>query len=356
VRKIRLISAAVIIFHLLSGLVYAETTRIGITFSSTQSEYLGQDWKKTYIQILDMGFDIIRLGAYWSQIEKEKDRFDFSDLDWQIREAKKRGVSVVLTVGMKAPRWPEYFIPDWVLKETHLGFGADVSKNDYVKERCLKFIRETIVHCRQERIIKYWQVENEPLDRSGANKWWIDKDFLREEIELVKELDNRNRQVILNVATYPNGFLRFLSRITSPNDPLSESLQLCDILGINVYPTVGHKFFWFKLRFRTDSGQRLKYLSDIVELAKEKGKEVWATELQAEPWEPGELVHKGRSEPTTAWPGVMRETFKELHSLGIDTIFLWGGEYWHFRKSEHADESWLEAVSKLLKNKKDLLD
>ena len=92
----------------------------------------------------------------------------------------------------------------------------------------------------------------------------------------------------------------------------------------------------------------MRYLSDIVELTKEKKKEIWATELQAEPWEPGELVHKDKGQPTTAWPEAIKQTFKELHSLGIDTIFLWGGEYWHYRKFKHNDISWLEAISSLL--------
>jgi beta-galactosidase GanA len=31
-----------------------------------------------------MGFDIIRIGAYWNRIEKEEGIFDFNELDRQI--------------------------------------------------------------------------------------------------------------------------------------------------------------------------------------------------------------------------------------------------------------------------------
>ena len=75
-KKLRSILFLLIIFHIITAPVCAEPVHIGMTFSPRQSEYLDQDWKKTYIQILDMNFDIIRLVAYWSQIENQKDRFD----------------------------------------------------------------------------------------------------------------------------------------------------------------------------------------------------------------------------------------------------------------------------------------
>ena len=42
---------------------------IGTTFSPRQCFYLDLDWRETYLQSLDYGFEIIRLGAYWDTIE-----------------------------------------------------------------------------------------------------------------------------------------------------------------------------------------------------------------------------------------------------------------------------------------------
>jgi len=330
---------------------YAEELRIGVTFSPKQSEYLEQEWKEVYLEILDMGFDMIRLGAYWSEIEPKEGLYDFRVLDWQIRQAHKKGVPVLLTVGMKSPRWPEYFIPKWVHRKTRLSFGKDLAESEYLTEKTLQFMSVVVQRYRRESIIHYWQVENEPLERSGPMKWWINKDFLEQEIELVRELDKRGRPIVLNVATYPNGMLRFLHKLTSPNIPISEAAQLCDILAINVYPMVGHKLWKLKLRFKAGIASHKEYLTKVIDTARSQGKEVWATELQAEPWEPGELVHKGKEGPTTAWPEGFMADFDQLSDLGVRTIFLWGAEYWNFRKTKHKDESWNNAALEILKRR-----
>ncbi len=330
---------------------YAEPLRIGTTYSPRQSEYLGLDWKETYLSILDFGFDVIRLGTYWNEIEKTADNYDFTFLDWQIFEAKRRKIPIVLTVGMKAPRWPEYFIPKWMLKRVDHGFGAKISDDHYLKERVLQFIRVVVTHYRNEKTIRYWQVENEPLDRAGAQYWWISNKFLKQEIDLVRKIDHQKRPIIVNVATYPNKFLRSLTRFFSPYDSVQKSLPLCDIVGLDVYPVVGHKFWWKKLYFWTDSKERKEYFSEILDFVKKHDRKAWIIEFQAEPWEPGLLVHKGKDRPPTGWPEMSRAHFQEFRSLGFDTIFLWGAEYWQFRKAQHKDEGWWKMVLDLFQTK-----
>ena len=317
---------------------------MGTTYSPRQSQYLEQDWKKTYLEVLDAGFDVIRLGAYWSEMEKEPDVFDFDDLDWQIAMARKKGIQVLLTVGMKAPRWPEYFIPEWVFGKRLPPKGADLGKETYLCGRTLIFIRKVVERYKNEKSIRYWQVENEPLDRMGAHKWWIGKSFLKREVELVRELDPENRPIVINVATYPNLLHRLWTRLFTSNDPIGESIELCDILGLNVYPVFGHKFLGYGYRVRSSKRARLEYLKKVVALAEKNGREVWATELQAEPWEPGQLVHKGKEQPSTSSPEEFRETLLELRSVGIDTVFLWGAEYWYFRKIRHNDHLWWDTA------------
>jgi hypothetical protein len=329
----------------------AEQLRLGTTFSPRQSEYLEMDWKETYHMILEIGFDIIRLGAYWNEIEKEEDIYDFSVLDWQVREARKKSIPVVLTIGMKAPRWPEYFIPEWVLEKVSLPFAADLSKKKYLRERTLKFIEKVVNHYKSEAIIRYWQVENEPMNRMGEKYWFIGKDFLKEEVALVRKLDEDSRPILLTVATYPNKFLSFLANISINHDPIKESLEICDILGLNIYPAIGYKFWWKDFYFWTKRAERQKYYSAVLALAKSKGKKVWGVELQAEPWEPGQLVHKGKERPPTGWPEMTEDIFREIHLLGVDTIFLWGAEYWRYRAMQYGDMKWWKTVFGILREK-----
>ncbi len=335
-----------------TSISYAEHLKIGTTYSQKQSEYLSQDWKKVYASILEIGFDVLRLGAYWDEIEKKEGIYDFDNLDWQIEQAKKKSISVLLTVGMKAPRWPEYHIPAWVLRNAKLSAGQDVSRDNYLKEKTLKFVKTVVERYDNESIIKWWQVENEPLDRSGPKHWWIGRNFLKEEVELVRSIDTKKRPIVINLATYPNKVLHVIARLSSPTYPVTNALPLCDILGINIYPTVGHKLWNLKLYFWSKPGERMKCYSSVINKAHRAGKKVWVTELQAEPWEPGELVHKAEENPKTASTDMILTAFNELQSLGIDAVLLWGVEYWCYRQERYEDSSWWRKAINLIKSKR----
>ncbi|MFH1791308.1 MAG: beta-galactosidase [Candidatus Omnitrophota bacterium] len=329
----------------------ARHMRIGTTFSQRQSLYLEQDWEKAYLVVLDVGFDMVRLGAYWDEIEKREGEYDFSVLDWQVNEARKRGIPVLLTVGMKAPRWPEFFIPEWVKARAKIRFGTDVSKDAFLRDKTLKFIRETVLHFNGNEGVGYWQAENEPLDRSGPDMLWIGPDFLKQEAELIRSLDTGKRPVVVNIATYPNKFLYFMSRLGSGTSPLQDALSICDILGVNIYPVVGHKLWWIKLYFWTHSHEREELFSHVMTEAGRWGKDVWVTELQAEPWEPGELVHKGEGTPITASPDMTETALDELDASGINTVLLWGCEYWIYRVARYKDKGWWLKFFDILREK-----
>ncbi|NQT33341.1 MAG: beta-galactosidase [Candidatus Omnitrophica bacterium] len=343
----------VIIAFFQSSALFAAPLQIGTTYSPKQSEYLEVDRKETYLAVIEMGFDVIRLGAYWDEIEREEGVYDFSRLEWQVKEARKRGIKVALTVGMKAPRWPEYFIPEWVLKKADLPRGSDVSKSEYLRQKTLQFIEETVNRYENDPAIHYWQVENEPLLRIGPGDWFIGKEFLTEEVALVRKLDSRKRPIILTVPTYPNKTLKFIMNLKNKYDSLEESLGVADIIGLNVYPAIGQKFWGINFYFHTKQKEREIYFGQILDKIKNKGKKAWVVELQAEPWEPGQLVYKGSERPPTGQPGMAEEYFNELEGLGVDTILLWGAEYWRFRELRHEDAEWMKAIKGILKKNKE---
>ncbi len=338
----------IILYLLITPLVFSGEIETGMTFSPIQCEYLNQPWEAIYEDILDMGFDLIRLGAYWDEIEAIEGEYDFSRLDLQIEKARMRNIAIVLTIGMKAPRWPEYFIPKWVLKKIKLKHASDVSTNEYLRKATLNFIEKTLQRYQNEDAIICWQVENEPLDRAGPNLWYIGKDFLLEEATLIRKIDKKQRPLMINIATYPNTILMLLNRIFSATNPLNDSLEICDILGLNIYPIVGQRFFGIDMTFKTTSGSRYKYLKKIKEKAHTNNVPIWVTELQAEPWDPGKLVHIDQAQPITSSPSQIREYFLELRSLGLETIFFWGAEYWLFRENNFHDTSWRDIVTGLM--------
>jgi len=343
--KLKITACFIMLFVMLPRTACAEArkARVGVTFSQVQCEYLGMDWRETYREVLALNVDILRLGAYWGRIEKQKGEFDFSELDWQIRQAAQHNVRVLLTVGMKAPRWPEYFIPAWLAKEADFRFGSAVSDRPAVAERALIFISKVIERYKDEEVIIAWQVENEPFSRAGPKELWIRGSFLKNEVDLVRELDGRGRPVVLNAMTYANGFLRFFARLLYVKNPVYEIIDIAQIPALNVYPAIGHKVIGTEICFWTTPRGRIAYLRRFVDHARRQNKSLWVTELQAEPWEPGELVHTGKAQPVTCGADRFIAAFDELRSLGIDTVFLWGVEYWLYRKHQHDDPTWVNA-------------
>ncbi len=347
-KKTAVISLVTFLVLLPVYLIAGKPTKIGVTFSQVQCEYLELDWKEIYEKTLGMGFDIIRLGSYWSRIEKKEGVYDFSELDWQIKKAQERNIKVLLTLGMKAPRWPEFFIPTWLLQKIRLHWGSDAANNKLLKERTLEFIRQIVSRYKDKDCISAWQVENEPFNRSGPKELWIGEPFLKEEIAMVKNLDANARPVVVNAMTYPNKLLRFFARFLYRKNPAYAAINISDIPAFNVYPVIGHKLFSRKVCFLSNKDERNAYLKKFVTYASARNKKTWITELQAEPWEPGELVHLSKEPAITCAAGQLLSLFGEMNSLGIDTVFLWGVEYWYFRQEFRGDDSWISSALHLL--------
>ena len=148
----------------------AKAIRWGVVFSQKHAEALGLDWRETFLALLDdLRIRNIKIIAHWDLIEPEKDYFEFSDLDWQIKEAQKRNAKVILVLGMKTGRWPECHLPYW---------AKSLGKEDQQKE-ILGLIENIVLRYKNYSNILYWQVENEPFFRFGeCPQWWPQKSFL----------------------------------------------------------------------------------------------------------------------------------------------------------------------------------
>ena len=92
-----------------------------ISFSQLYANSLGLDWKEVYQEILtDLRPQKIRIAAYWTEIEKERGGYNWDDLDWMIEQAGESGTEVTLAFGIKVPRWPECFIPEFYLDDKEM--------------------------------------------------------------------------------------------------------------------------------------------------------------------------------------------------------------------------------------------
>ncbi|MDO8492178.1 MAG: hypothetical protein Q7S34_00865 [bacterium] len=300
----------VILFFLLSFGKNPSSISYGLTFSKTYSDYLGVPFKETYISILDdLKVRKLRLMAYWPQTEPSKNVFDFVDLDFQIEEAQKRKAEVILAIGRRLPRWPECHVPSWAKGE----LWQDQKKELFV------YLEKVVERYKGYENIKYWQVENEPFLSVFAyeNCGDLDKDFLKEEIALVKKLDP-SRPVLLT---------------DSGNLGLWKSAwQLGDVFGTSVYvylwnPMVGEikSIYWpsfYKVK---------KNLMSLIYGPKKS----LLIELSLEPW----LLEPIINAPIDIQISRMDVSkFDEVigfaKKTGFDEQYLWGVEWWYFMKDK----------------------
>lgn len=328
----------------------SEPVQVGVTFSHRRAAALGLDYRATYEQVLQMHFRVVRLAAYWDEV----DAGGYGALDWLMQRSAAAGQPVVLTVGMKSLGWPEFYIPQRY--QPAVPPGGDVSHDAALSSAALAFVSTTVERYRGYGNIVRWQVENEPFNRAGPNRWWIGAGLLAREVETVRSLDRR--PFILNVFGH---FDMALDQMSSRNGMTlagllgfdadsaeRDSLALLragDTLGFDVYTRIGYRVLG-REAVATASQDWDEYVARWRETAAAQAKATWVTEMQAEPWEadPSELAS-----PRSFAAGDMQRMFADLKDTGQRTVMLWGAEYWFWRL-QNGDPTWIEAGRQILRD------
>jgi hypothetical protein len=298
----------------------------GVNFSKKYTEEMGLDWKDTYIKILDeLGTKNLRIVAYWDDSEKEKDNYDFSDVIWQIEEAKKRDANVIMAIGYKVPRYPECFEPDWVNK-----YNEEEREKELVE-----YVSTAVEVLKDYDNIKIWQIENEPFWPFGDCKE-IKRETVIKEINSVKKIDNRP---VLVQDSGEGGFW-------------FPTYTLGDKLGISMYRKIWYNFwgiffgefiyFQYPLAHWT-----YKIKADIVGIPYE---DVLVTELQAEPWGPGlnSTLTQEDIDQTMSHHHFI-STLNYAQKGGFKDLYFWGAEWWLYMK-EHRNDSYYWDTAKAIMN------
>ncbi len=294
----------------------------GVNFSQKQSENLGLNWKENYSALLDdLKVKNLKIAAHWDLLEPVNNEYKFEDLDWQINEAEKREAKLILVIGMKTSRWPECHLPEW---------AKSLSKEEQQRE-ILEMLEDVVLRYRDSASIKYWQVENEPLFEFGECPW-SDKDFLKQEISLVKSLNKR--PVIIS----DSGELSFWFG----------SAGLGDIVGVTTYRKV-----WFsELGIYITYPLTPAFYGNRAEIIKRVfNKDVIGVELQAEPWCNAFLKDCPLEEQEKT---MSLEKFKEnidfAKSSGLKEFYLWGAEWWYWMKTDQNNPAfWEEAKKQIIR-------
>src|SRR2546421_4351459 len=328
--------------------------QVGISFSPSRAAYLGLDYQSAFTRLEALHFRVIRLSAYWDQIDQD----GYTQLDWMMSEARRAGQPIALTVGMKALGWPEFFIPTSAMPAVGLTQGQDVASDSSLRDATLSFVADTVLRYRDNPALVAWQIENEPFNRAGPQRLWIDAKFLRDEITRVRQLDGRHRPLIVNAFSHVNlvfdqasarqGFdLRQLLGFDADSAE-SDSLAVLnrgDVLGLDVYTAIGYQFLGQDHLSRADADWPDR-LARVRDLAKRQGKQAWITEAQAEPWESTEDTY---TDPKSTSPAAIRSVFENLKDAGYGTVLFWGSEYWLWR-ADNGDPHWIDAIKAILRD------
>jgi Beta-galactosidase len=321
--------------------------QLGLTYSAHEARYRNLQWQETFGAALDAAPSLVRLGAYWNEIEPVPGVYEFSNLDWLLDQAEARQQRVLLTIGMKAPRWPEYYLPRWLMSGKRLSDDAQVTDKPAIRAAALRVVATTVEHVRGRSNIAAWQVENEPLDPAGPHRWTIGFDFLDDEIALVRAVDFSKRPVVVNMFVETQPVVLVPAERSAILARARQLASVADIVGMDVYPsrtidargraiTVGWpSWIWAGL------------LGELRDVAAQQGKDAWIVEAQAEPW-----VIAGKT-PPTVWPGTsvapasVSEMLNTFQGAGYRTILLWGVEHWEAKRQLEHDSSWWIGVTAL---------
>lgn len=324
--------------------------KFGTSFSFEQAGWYGQDPHKSFEKLLaDYKFDWVRVPFFWDQMTDSSGNLKIDDLKFAAEVAEAHKTKLIIVLGAKTPYFPEYHLPKHIADK--LNFGQTISLDSAIASDVLQIDKNVVNALSGYKAIYAWQVENEPF-LTNVNAWKIGSDLLAAEIKTVRESDPKKRPIILNSA----GSSVFGSNI----DPLINLLGPGDILGVNAYFKTQGTYLVSKKVFGKQINvpwpdilawpvQSWVFLSpdfsEIKNKAEKKNLDFWILEAQAEPYVRNlDYAKNGKFSFNSK---DISKAVGYLSSYRVDSIGLWGANFWQYRESV-GDKSWTEEVKKII--------
>lgn len=315
---------------------------LGTTIDIDQITNTGLSLDFVIKHLSNLPINPIRVGIRWNKVQSKRKRYSWTGYDRLLGELSDNGKEIILSIGMKSPRWPEFHIPDWALERYDFKQKHTFSKTDVVLYKYLsEFIQSALERYKRRNAIVAIQVENEPLFRFGPNRWKIDIALLKQEIDIVKK--TVNFPVLISSPGLPTtGLLaEFLKGRFGQKRALSVTDEI-DIIGFNIFPRFESRQ-WGRAQIFEASSLAWKYLSYWTKTFTSSGKKVWISELQAEPWQMEKVNFKDAYANKTCDPDKVMRYIKRVEKMGIDTVLLWGTEF-HLACMQQGNAEWIQKL------------
>lgn len=311
----------------------------GFSFSPLTSEQEHRDPAQDLARLLDATDpDVVRLPVYWELVQPTPDDLDFSSVDELLEVVAVHNrtspiqTRVVLTVGARNFLFPELHQPAWAGAREQPNIDAVQSGAAY-----RGYFEASITRYRSSPLLYAWQVENEPLDKvvnalTGYDV--ISDEQMAWEVGEVHRLDPGRKVVITSynalnptfdiIQTY-TPYLLFL--IGGGSGHSNEALATGDAFGLDIYldgPYIPSRDF-------TTIALRSQWKQQSIDFwanrAHAQGKEMWLTEMQAQPW----------GDSNSFAPSDLLASAVDYRQEPLDVALLWGTERWL------EDPAWLAA-------------
>lgn len=298
---------------------------MGVSFDDDFSVYLGQDWQKAFSSTVDdLGFKYIRLSSHWDDTERKPGTYDFSRLDWLMKESEKRGLKIMLAVGQKTPRWPECHVPAWAEKLSRPAYDAVLKR----------YITAVVERYKDNLALEIWQVENEPFLPFGNKCVYLDNTSFKSEIETVKQLDPNHPTLVSD-----SGEL----------SPWFRTALAANLFGTTMYRVVWNSVVgYWNYDWLPPAIYRTKLWVNRRSLAT-----AYITELQGEPWIPsGTVLDTPLQEQYKSMDlARLKKNIIYAQNTGLPRAYLWGAEWWLWLR-DHGTPEFSDYIKQLDKHDK----
>lgn len=292
---------------------------VGVTFIADYARYYDLDPKQTMRALIDdLNIKQFRLVSYWKISEPEPGKYNFDELDWQFKYAEEANAKVSLALGLRQPRWPECHMPGW---------AEQLSKEQWQIE--LKEYMEVVIdRYKNSPALESYQLENEFFMDVFGDCPDHSRDRLIDEYNYVKSLDSKH-PVIISRSNNAVGL------------PIGKPRP--DVFGISIYKRVWDKNItkrYFEYPF---PAWFYGFLAGAGKIA--TGKDMIIHELQAEPWAPTETKSATLEEQNKSLdPERLRKRFEFGEETGMRDMYLWGAEWWYWRKVKFNDPTFWDVA------------
>jgi hypothetical protein len=281
----------------------------GVSFIPDYAQSLGLNPKQTMKALTKIGVRQFRLTSYWSDVEPSPGQYNFSQLNWEFAQANAVHAKIILTVGLRQPRWPECHPPNWIKTNKPMSSW---------EPQLLSYMTKVINRYKNNPALEAWQLENEYFLKGFGNCTNYSRSRLIAEYNLLKKLDPTHPIIVGR----SNNAIGFPVGQPQPN-----------IFGISVYrrvwdANVTHQYLeypypsWF-----------YAFLAGVQEIFIHKNMII--AEMQAEAWPAnGKPIPQVslRKQDNSINSIRLRNRFVFSKKTGMKDVIMWGAEYWYYRK------------------------